>query len=197
MWAQALCRRAFWRRVLSGSDMARPYIIAHKLTMPRLWVGSDRLAEELCEVELKRRPGAPYAAETALQVGYGHISDNDNPKTETRRAKRRNGAAYQHRRLVPSLADTHVITHGRRMEYQRSHSMVLTIAGAASASWSDRAFKLLPRKRAGNAPSQRTQTAKQGRGRENRTRVTLHSATQTHVDPGRAPRRHPHLREIP
>jgi hypothetical protein len=63
--------------------MARPYIIAHKLTMPRLWVGSDRLAEELCEVELKRRPGAPYAAETALQVGYGHISDNDNPKTNT------------------------------------------------------------------------------------------------------------------
>jgi hypothetical protein len=34
-----------WTRVLSSNDMARPFIIAHKLTVPRLWVGSDRPAE--------------------------------------------------------------------------------------------------------------------------------------------------------
>ena len=75
------------------------------------------------------------------------------PKLETRRAKRRNGAAYQHRRLRSLTGGHSVITHGRRMEYQRSHSMFLThvIAGTASASRSDRAS--LPRKRAGNAIS--------------------------------------------
>ena len=93
------------------------------------------------------------------------------PKSETRRAKRRNGAAYQHRRLRSLTGGHSVITHGRRMEYQRSHSMFLThgIAGAVGTSWSDRA--LLPRKRARNAISHRIKKAKQDGGRKNRTRV--------------------------
>jgi hypothetical protein len=93
------------------------------------------------------------------------------PKTEMRRAKRRNGAAYQHRRLRSLTGGHSVITHGRRMEYQRSHSMFLThgIAGTVGTSWSDRA--LLPRKRARNAISHRIKKAKQDGGRKNRTRV--------------------------
>ena len=47
VWAQALSRRGLWTRVLSSNDMARSYMIAiiAQLTMPGLWVGSDRLAE--------------------------------------------------------------------------------------------------------------------------------------------------------
>jgi hypothetical protein len=131
------------------------------------------------------------------------------PKTETRRAKRRNGAAYQHRRLRSLIGGHSVITHGRRMEYQRSHSMFLThgIAGTVGTSWSDRA--LLPRKRARNAISHRIK--RRIRGGKNRTRVKpstrvfcptpiapkTKTHVRTHVDPGRAPRRHPHLRETP
>ncbi len=72
MWAQALSRSGLWTRALAGNDMARPCIIA-QLTMPRLWVGSDRIAE-FAKSKQKRRPGAPYAAETALE--YGHISED-------------------------------------------------------------------------------------------------------------------------
>ena len=133
------------------------------------------------------------------------------PKIEMRRAKRRNGAAYQHHRRRSLTGGHSVITHGRRMECQRSHSMFLThgIAGTVGTSWSDRA--LLPRKRARNAISHRIKKAKQDGGRKNRTRVRpstrvycptpIAPKTKTHVgahvDPGRAPRRHPHLRETP
>ena len=63
------------------------------------------------------------------------------PKIETRRAKRRNGAAYQHRRRRSLTGGHSVIAHGRRMEYQRSRSMFLThgIARLTAKSWSDRA----------------------------------------------------------
>ena len=116
------------------------------------------------------------------------------PKTETRRAKRRNGAAYQHRRLRSLTGGHSVITHGRRMEYQRSHSMFLThgIAGTVSASWSDRA--LLPRKRARNAISHRIKKAKQDGGRKNRTRVKPSTRVfcPTPIAPKtQNPRRHP------
>ena len=96
------------------------------------------------------------------------------PKTETSRPKRRNGAAYQHRRLRSLTGGHSVITHGRRMEYQRSHSMFLThwIAGTVSASSSDAAAD-----RASLAPEtgrkrhlSRKQKGEYG-GRENRTRV--------------------------
>ncbi len=132
------------------------------------------------------------------------------PKTETKRAKRRNGAAYQHRRLRSLTGGHSVITHGRRMEYQRFHSMFLThwIAETVGTSWSDRA-SLAPetgRKR----HLSRKQKGEYG-GRENRTRVKPSTRVfgrllshpkhkthvRTHVDPGRAPRRHPHLRETP
>ena len=76
------------------------------------------------------------------------------PKIETRRAKRRNGAAYQHRRRRSLTGGHSVIAHGRRMEYQRSRSMFLThgIARLTAKSWSDRAS--LPRKRARSAHAQ-------------------------------------------
>ena len=63
---------------------------------------------------------------------------------------------------VPAKGGHSVITHGRRMEYQRSHSMFLTrwIAGTAGTSWSDRAS--LPRKRAGNAISPGSKKATTG-----------------------------------
>ena len=68
-----------------------------------------------------------------------------------RRAKRRNGAAYQHRRRRSLTGGHAVIAHGRRMEYQRSRSMVRkhSIARRITKSWSDRAS--LPRKRAQSA----------------------------------------------
>ena len=80
------------------------------------------------------------------------------PIIETRRAKpspkRRNGAAYQHRRRRSLTAGHAAITHGRRIEYPRSHSMFLThsIARLTATSWSDRAS--LPRKRARSAHAQ-------------------------------------------
>ena len=116
------------------------------------------------------------------------------PKLETRRAKRRNGAAYQHRRLRSLTGGHSVITHGRRMEYQRSHSMFLThvIAGTASASRSDRAS--LPRKWAGNAISRGSKKAKQDGTSENRTRVTpLHTGllSDSYRTQTQNPRRHP------
>ena len=47
------------------------------------------------------------------------------PKIETRRAKRRNDAAYQHRRLRSLTGGHSVIIHRRHMEYQRSRGMFL------------------------------------------------------------------------
>jgi hypothetical protein len=92
------------------------------------------------------------------------------PKTETRRAKRRNGAAYRHRRLRSLTGGHSVITHGRRMEYQRSHSMFLThwIAETVGTSWSDRA-SLAPE----TGPKRHLSRKQKGEygGRENRTRV--------------------------
>ena len=74
---------------------------SHKLTMPRLWVGSDRLAE---------------FAESKQSDGYEHPAQLDKricmdipPIIETRRAKRRTAAAYQHRRRR-SLTGGHSIT---------------------------------------------------------------------------------------
>ena len=77
------------------------------------------------------------------------------PKIETRRVNRRNGTAYQHRRRRSLTGGLSVITHGRRMEYERSHSMFLThsIARLTTKSWSDRAS--LPRKRARSAHVQK------------------------------------------
>jgi hypothetical protein len=90
---------------------------SHKLTMPRLWVGSDRLAE---------------FAESKQSDGYEHPAQLDKricmdipPIIETRRAKRRNGAAYQHRRRRSLTGGHSIITHGRRTEYHRSHSVFL------------------------------------------------------------------------
>ena len=66
-----------------------------------------------------------------------------------------------------------VITHGRRMEYHRSHSMFLTheFAGTVGTSWSDRASLPRKRARAGNAISHRIKNlkAKQDGGRKNRS----------------------------
>ena len=146
MWAQALCRRALWRRLLSGNDMARPCIIA-QLTMPGLWVGSERLAEFA-----KSKQSEGYERPTQLRRRSNMATY---PMIETRKAKRRNGAAYQHRRLRSLTGGHSVITHGRRMEYQRSHSMLFThgIARLTTTSWSDRTS--LPRKRARSAHGQK------------------------------------------
>ena len=154
MWAQALSRRGLWTRVLSSNDMARPCIIA-QLTMSRLWVRSERLAEVA-----KSKQSEGYERPTQLRRCSNMAIY---PKSETRRAKRRNGAAYQHRRLRSLTGGHSVITHGRRTEYTRSHSMFLMhgIARLTAKSWSDRA--LLPRKRAGNAISRGSKKAKQER----------------------------------
>ena len=130
MWAQALSRRGLWTRALSGNDMSRPYIIAQKMTMPRLWVGSEILAEFA-----KSKQSDGYERPTQLKRRSNMAIYL---KIEMRRAKRRNGAAYQHRRRR-SLAGGHAaITHGRRMEYHRPHSMLLThsIARLTATSWS-------------------------------------------------------------
>ncbi len=138
MCAQALSRRGLWTRALSGNNMARPCIIA-QLTMPRLWVGSDRLAE--C-AKSKQTEGHERPTQLRRRLNMATY-----PEIETRRAKRRNGAAYQHCRLRSLKGGQSVITHGRRMEYQRSRSMFLTpgIARLTAKSWSDRAS--LPRQR--------------------------------------------------
>ena len=47
------------------------------------------------------------------------------PKIETRRAKRRNDAAYQHRRLRSLTGGHSIIIHRRHMEHQRSRGMFL------------------------------------------------------------------------
>ena len=149
MWAQALSRRGLWTRVLSSNDMARPYMIAiiAQLTMPGLWVGSERLAEFA-----KSKQSEGYERPTQLRRRSNMAIY---PKIETRRAKRRNGAAYQHRRRRSLTGGQAAITHGRRMEYHRSHSMFLThsIARLTTKSWSDRAS--LPRKRARSAHVQK------------------------------------------
>ena len=92
------------------------------------------------------------------------------PKIETRRAKRRNGAAYQHRRLRSLTGGHSVITHGRRMEYQRSHSMFLThgIAGTAGYVMVRSCFVGPETGRKRHLSS--NQKGEYG-GRENRTRV--------------------------
>ena len=116
--------------------------IIAQLTMPGLWVGSERLAEFA-----KSKQSEGYERPTQLRRRSNMAIY---PKIEMRRANRRNGAAYQHHRRRSLTGGHSVITHGRRME---SHSMFLThgIAGIARSSWSDRAS--LPRKRAGNAIS--------------------------------------------
>ena len=123
------CAYAYGRKHSTAGDSGRGHFQAaiwhdrtsspssHKLTMPRLWVGSDRLAE---------------FAESKQSDGYEHPAQLDKricmdipPIIETRRAKRRTGAAYQHRRRRSLTGGHSIITHGRRMEYQRSHSMFL------------------------------------------------------------------------
>ncbi len=115
------------------------------------------------------------------------------PKTKMRRAKRRNGAAYQHRRLRSLTGGHSVITHGRRMEYQRSHSMFLThgIAGTVGTSWSDRASLAPETGRKRHLSSK--QKGEYG-GRKNRTRVKPSTRVfcPTPIAPKtQNPRRHP------
>ena len=107
--------------------------------MPRLWVGSDRLAEF---AESKQSEGQERPAQLDKRIRM-----DIHPIIETRRAKRRNGAAYQHRRRRSLTGGHSVIAHGCRMEYQRSRSMFLThvIARLTAKSWSDRTS--LPRQR--------------------------------------------------
>ena len=88
------------------------------MTMPRLWVGSDRLAEFA-----KSKQSDGYERPTQLRLRSNMAIY---PQIEMRRAKRRNGAAYQHRRRRSLTGGHSVVTHGRRMEYERSHSMFLT-----------------------------------------------------------------------
>jgi hypothetical protein len=158
------CGYACGRKHSAGGDSGRGYFQAtiwrdratsHMLTIPRLWVGSDRLAEF---AKSKQSEGYERPTQQKRRSNMAIF-----PKIETRRANRRNGAAYQHRRRRSLTGGHSVITHGRRMEYQRSHSMFLThgIAGTARSSWSDRAS--LPRKRAGNAISRGCKKEKQGR----------------------------------
>ncbi len=116
-WAQALSRRGLWTRVLSRNDMARPCIIAH-LTMPRLWVGSDRLAEFAKSKQTEGQERPTQLKRRSNMAIY--------PKIETRRAKPAKWWAYQHRRRRSLTGGHSVIAHGRRKEYQRSHSMFLT-----------------------------------------------------------------------
>ena len=83
-----------------------------------------------------------------------------------RRVKRRNGAAYYHRRRRSLTGGHAAITHGRRMEYHRSHSMFHThsIARLTATSWSDRAS--LPRKRARSAHGQKENVSRDFEGIE-------------------------------
>ena len=106
MWAQALSRRGLWTRVLSSNDMARPYMIAiiAQLTMPGLWVGSERLAEFA-----KSKQSEGYERPTQLKRRSNMATYT---KIEMRRAKRRNGAAYQHRRRRSLTGGHAVITLG-------------------------------------------------------------------------------------
>ena len=92
--------------------------IIAQLTMPGLWVGSERLAEFA-----KSKQSEGYERPTQLRRRSNMAIY---PKIETRRVNRRNGTAYQHRRRRSLTGGLSVITHGRRMEYHRSHSMFLT-----------------------------------------------------------------------
>ena len=103
MWAQALSRRGLWTRVLSGNDITRPCIIA-QLTMPRLWVGSDRLAEVA-----KSKQSDGYERPTQLRRRSNMAIY---PKIETRRAKRRNERHTSTVVSVPSQADTQLSPMG-------------------------------------------------------------------------------------
>jgi hypothetical protein len=127
--------------------------IIAQLTMPGLWVGSERLAEFA-----KSKQSEGYERPTQLRRRSNMAIY---PKIETRRAKRRNGAAYQHRRRRSLTGGQAAITHGRRMEYHRSHSMFLThsIARLTTTSWSDRAS--LPRKRARSAHVKKSEKVSQ------------------------------------
>ena len=211
-------RQALLRWALSGSGKVRPSVVA-KLGLARP-VRRIGCIGTICVVHFnpkaKRRPGhLKRPTTTAIR-----------PCIEISRPKRRNGAAYLHRHRRSRTGGHAIITNGRHMGYRCSRTMLVThwIAGTACTSWSDRAS--LTRKRAGNAIS-RSKKANQEGGRGNRTRVTpLHTGllsdsyrTQTqnprrhprrpgmapkpkthvgtHVAPGCAPRRHPHLRETP
>ena len=160
MWAQALSNRESLDEGRYFQAMIwRDRASSHKLTMPGLWVGSERLVEFA-----KSKQSEGYERPTQLRRRSNMAIY---PKIETRRAKRRNGAAYQHRRRRSLTGGQAAITHGRRMEYHRSHSMFLThsIARLTTTSWSDRASLPRKRARAGNAISHRIKKAKQDGGR--------------------------------
>ncbi len=102
MWAQALSRRESLDEGRYFQAMIwRDRASSHKLPMPRLWVGSERLAEFA-----KSKQSEGYERPTQLRRRSNMAKY---PKIETRRAKRRNGAAYQHRRRR-SLTGGHSIT---------------------------------------------------------------------------------------
>ena len=105
------------------------------------------------------------------------------PIIETRRAKRRNGAAYQHRRRRSLTGGHAAITHGRRMEYHCSHSMLLThsIARLTATSWSDRAS--LPRKRARSVHGQKARKCHRTSKESNSRRTGQHGLVGTYRAP--------------
>jgi len=100
----------------NGLSLWRPRAVRQSL--PAFEVGSDRLAEF---AESKQSEGQERPAQLDKRIRM-----EIHPIIETRRANRRNGAAYQHRRRRSLTGGHSIITHGRRMEYQRSHSMFLT-----------------------------------------------------------------------
>ena len=104
MWAQALSRRESLDEGRYFQAMIwRDRASSHKLPMPRLWVGSERLAEFA-----KSKQSEGYERPTQLRRRSNMAIY---PKIETRRAKRRNGAAYQHRRRRSLTGGHAVITH--------------------------------------------------------------------------------------
>jgi hypothetical protein len=179
--------------------------------MPRVWVGSDRLAEFAIST----------TAETALE--YGHHISKDRDETgelEARGEKVRHTSTVTSRR---SLTGGHsAVADGCRLEYQRSRSMLLThgdrknhrevMVRSCFRVESLQVSQPVPRKRAGNAISRGSKKAKQGRGlvRIELGRSPPHwpssdsglAATSPHPRPpaaggdrheseSRAPRRHP------
>jgi hypothetical protein len=126
-------------------------------------VGSDRLAEFA-----KSKQSDGYERPTQLRRRSNMAIY---PKIEMRRAKRRNDAAYQYRRRRSLTGGHAATTHGRRIEYHRSHSMFLThlIARLTTTSWSDRAS--LPWKRARSAHGQKARKCHKSQ-KESNSRLT-------------------------
>ena len=105
MWAQALSRRESLDEGRYFQAMIwRDRASSHKLPMPRLWVGSERLAEF---AKSKQSDGCEHPAQLDKRICM-----DIPPIIETRRAKRRTGAAYQHRRRRSLTGGHAVITHG-------------------------------------------------------------------------------------